>query len=186
MTTQNTYPKSMMHFHLLWLLLVLTAYIVISMTDLFPKWSIFHNVVLQTHFFVGLLVLVLVFPRLILRMRKYKEIPPITPELTKVNKIFVNIGHKALYVWMLLMPLFGWALASATYGSFDIYGIQIPGIVPQSRDNMILFRDLHEMFWGIGMVLISWHVAMALWHHFKMQDDTITRMFPWFKWRIKK
>lgn len=185
MTSNNTYPKSMMFFHLLGIILVLAAYVSVSMTELFSKWSVLNNTVLQTHFFVWLLVLVFVIPRFIVRLKKHKEIPPIVPALTKKNEILAHAWHIAIYVWMVVMPLLGWALASATYGSIDIYGIHIPGIVAKSKDTAKLLSELHEMCGWIGMFLISGHVIMALLHHFKMQDNTITRMFPWFKWRIK-
>lgn len=186
MTTQTTYPKSMMFFHLVWLLLVLGAYIAINMTELFPRTSIAHNLVLQTHFFVGLLVLIFVVPRFIIRVKKYKDVPPITPELTKTNKILANAGHIALYIWMVVTPLLGWALASASYWEVNIYGLHIPWIIAQSRDSAKLLRELHEVCAWIGVVLISGHIFMALLHHFKMKDNTMIRMFPWFKWRMKK
>lgn len=182
MTTQSTYPKSMMFFHLFGLWAVLAAYGVISMTELFSRWSTSYSIVLQTHFLVGFLVLILVLPRLLIRVKKIKDIPEIVPALSRTNQLLARAGHIVIYIWMIVMPLLGWALVSARMGSVDVFGIRIPGIVAQSPDIAKFLKELHEIFGSIGIFLILGHGAMALWHHYKMQDTTLTRMFPWWKW----
>ncbi|MDD3645772.1 MAG: cytochrome b [Candidatus Gracilibacteria bacterium] len=186
MSSNNTYPKSMMFYHLLGFLLVIAAYVTISMTDLFPRGSSLRGVAIQTHFLVGIILIMFFIPRFFIRVKKFKSIPPITPSLSKNNKILANLGHFALYAWMVIMPLLGWALVSANYGSVNIYGINIPGIIAQNKEIASLLKELHEVFAGLGMFLIIGHVVMALWHHFKKQNNTMIRMFPWFKWGMKK
>lgn len=182
---KSTYPKFMIFFHILGILCVILAFTLIYTQDLFGRWSSFRYIWMQGHFLAGLLVLVLVLPRFINRIREYKKIPPIVPSLTSINQLLAHVGHITLYIWMIVMPLLGWALASALYGSISIFGIQIPGIVAQSQDTAKLLRELHEACGGIWLLLVIGHWGMALLHHFKMWDNTLVRMFPWFAQRTK-
>lgn len=141
--------------------------------------------VLQTHFFIGFLVLLLVVPRFIIRAKNFKIIPPIVPALSPMNQLLAHAGHLALYAWMVVMPLLGWALVSAEMGGVDVFGIHIPGILAQNKDTAEIISELHGACAGIGMFLIIGHGVMALWHHYRMQDTTLIRMFPWWKWGRK-
>ncbi len=84
------------------------------------------------------------------------------------------------------MVISGWAFVSATLGSIDVFGIHIPGIIPVNKDSSRFFHEIHEILWGLGLFLIIWHISISFFHHFKIKDNALIRMFPYFKQRIKK
>ena len=170
----------MMSFHHLSLLFVVLAFGFIWTVDIFPRWSALSSWWMQGHFLAGLLVLLLVIPRFANRIWRFKSIPPITPELTRMNQLLAHMGHMVIYLWMVIMPLLGWALVSARFGGVNVFGLHIPGIVAQNRDTAKMLLELHEACGGIGLLLLLGHGAMALWHHFQRKDTTLVRMFPFF------
>lgn len=102
-----------------------------------------------------------------------------------MNQLLAHAGHLALYAWMVVMPILGWALVSAKLGGVDVFGIHLPGIVAQNRNTAEILEEVHSACGGIGMFLILGHMVLGLWHHYKIQDTTLIRMFPWWKWGRK-
>lgn len=171
----------MMVFHLLGVLFVALAFGFIWTVEILPRWLHLFDWWMQGHFLAGFLLLLLVLPRFVNRIWNFRKIPPITPELTRMNQLIAHMGHMAIYLWMVVMPLLGWALVSARFGGVDVFGLHIPGIVAQNKDTAKTLLELHEICGSLGLFLLLGHGAMALWHHFRMHDNTLVRMFPQFQ-----
>lgn len=185
MDRKDTFPKIMRCFHMIGIILILTAYIAIYTMDFFPWDSIMHNLVFQVHMFAWILVLFFVIPRFIVARINHKNIPQINPPLSKINKFFLELGHIFMYWWMILIPISGLLLISSQTWNISILGYQIPWLVSENTDSLRTYRELHEILWTIGLFLIWWHAFISLFHHFKIKDNTIIRMFPWVKQREK-
>lgn len=170
----------MMSFHILGLLCVILAFGFIWTVDILPRWSALFGWWMQGHFLAGFLLLLFVVPRFVNRIWNFRKIPPITPELSRVNQLLAHAGHMATYLWMFVMPLLGWALVSARFGGVNVFGLHIPGIVAQNPDTAKMLLELHEACGGIWLLLILGHGFMAFWHHFQRKDTTLVRMFPQF------
>lgn len=93
----------------------------------------------------GLSVLVFVVLRSVNRFMNYQKIPPIVPPLTSLNQTLAHVAHMMLYLWMIVMPLLGWGLLSASYGGITAFGIYIPEIIEENREAARFLRELHEI-----------------------------------------
>ncbi len=85
--------------------------------------------------------------------------------------------HRALYVLMLVVPLSGWAYASATGLDVLIFNrITVPGIAPVSEawENGLLL--VHRILTWTLIALVCLHVAGALKRSFVDRDGTLSRM----------
>lgn len=91
------------------------------------------------------------------------------------EKRLADLGHKALYVLMLAMPLSGVVLS--LYSKFGIKWFGIP-LVP-GLDNPALrevFTEVHETTAWLLIVLIVIHVAAAVKHKVVDKDGVLKRM----------
>ena len=101
----SRYARSARLLHWLMALLVLLAYVLILNRGQFERGSLERQWVTLSHFWVGLLVLALVLPRLLVRHRH--PVPPITPPLTLSLETVGRLTHYALYAFLLAQPLLG-------------------------------------------------------------------------------
>lgn len=123
----------------------------------------------------GLLVLILVAPRLAWRLTQI--IPQLAAHLPDWQKIVARFVHLTFYALMLALPITGWLMSSAAGIPVSLFGLlTLPDLVPP---NEYLFQRLIELHkWlGYGLIfLILVHVGAALRHHFLFKDDTLRRM----------
>lgn len=138
----------------------------------------------QYHKSVGLMILVLSIFRLIWRLTH--KTPPLPDSMKNWEKLAANLGHYALYFFMIAIPFLGWAMVStSSYGiPTIIFGLfEWPHITFLA--NLSNVADLHEIF-GEGHELLSWamiflllvHIAAALKHQFIIKDNLLKRMIP--------
>src|SRR4051812_16772299 len=103
------YPLSSRIFH--WLMAVLILFMLglgIYMTRILPKDAPNHLQVYELHKSFGVLVLILVFLRII--NRYIAGVPPLPESISKIERILANLGHFAVYVFMILVPLSGYLM----------------------------------------------------------------------------
>jgi len=155
---------------------VALAYLLINLVDLFERGTPARRAVMQSHFLAGLVVLALVLPRLLHRMRNAP--PPILPPVAAWEATLSRVTHVLLYAFLVVQPILG--LVSVWYGG---RGIGIPGTTLMLPSPLAENHDLHEQIedihgW-IGTVfyfVIGLHIVGALWHHFIRKDTTLRRM----------
>lgn len=131
---------------------------------------------MQWHYVAGLVVLVLVVPRLLLRI--YTRAPPIVPPPGALTAMTARLMHLALYAFLIVQPVLGWLQVS--YGGEHIVlpwlGWQLPTLVHPDAQSKEIAGEVHELTGNILYGLISLHVFAALWHHFVRRDNTLKRM----------
>jgi cytochrome b561 len=98
-------------FHWLILFLFLAVYASIELREVFPKGSEPREALKSWHFMLGILIFLLLWPRLISLRQGY--FPSINPEQPYWQKLLSRGMHLTLYGLMFLMPLTGWLLLSA-------------------------------------------------------------------------
>ena len=130
------------------------------------------------HKSVGLSILVLTLLRLGWRIANPAiPIPDSTP---RWQKVIARGTHVLFYVFLIAMPLVGWAASSAAgrdilwFGLFEWPALPIGG----GRETAGQLMDLHELAAKGLYVLIFLHVAGALKHHFLDRDNVLHRMIP--------
>lgn len=135
----------------------------------------------QWHKSAGVLVLWAVTLRLLLRWRL--KAPPLPDGFSAAEQHAAHWGHRALYAAMLLMPITGWLMVSASAFGLPtiVFGwFEWPHIPWVSRDKTIetLARTSHEWIAFAFIALIAVHAA-AVWKHHRDGIALLSRM----RWR---
>jgi cytochrome b561 len=85
--------------------------------------------------------------------------------------------HLTLFVLLLLMPVSGLLMAMSDGHAVGFFGLfEIPAFIPESVFAHDLFMVIHNAGQGILIVLLTGHIAAALYHQFYLRDGTLMRM----------
>lgn len=153
-------------------------YMTYLVDDLFERFAY-----TQTHKSWGFVVFALALVRIAWRL--LNRASPAEPSGTKRwEAMAARISHGAFYTLMLMMPLSGWLMASAStlqdsYGIknrvFDWFVLPDP-FVPGSQSLEAVFSAIH--FYGALALtaLLVVHAGAALKHHFVLRNSVLKRM----------
>jgi cytochrome b561 len=131
----------------------------------------------MTHKSVGLCVLTLATIRIAWRLTHQ---PPALPMMPSWQARASQVSHALLYLLMVLMPLSGWLMNSATGTPMKLFGVlRIPSLIEKSSEQVELWKSMHEIFAWSLVVLISVHIMAAIKHQFFQRDGLLRRM--WFR-----
>lgn len=125
------------------------------------------------HKSIGISVMVLILLRIFWRLT---HVAPAFPDTMKGwEKKLADLGHKALYLMMVVLPLSGFIMS--VYSKWGILWFGMPLV--KGLDNPALrdfFKEVHEISAWVIIVLIVLHVAAALKHKVIDRDDVMKRM----------
>lgn len=162
--------------HWLMVLLFVAVYGTMELRELFEKGSDPREAMKTWHFMLGMLVFVLVWLRLAARLSG--PAPAIQPELPSLQQLSSKLLHLALYALMIGMPLIGWLILSAAGKPIPFFGLELPALIGENKDLAKQLEELHEVIGTTGYFLIGLHTVAALYHHYIVRDNTLTRMLP--------
>ncbi len=138
----------------------------------------------QLHKSVGVTVLLLVLLRVIWRLTHRP--PPLPAAMPGVERAASSTVHLLLYALMLVMPLTGWAVVSASpmniptvlYGIVPWPHLPVLSTLTHKKPVEAVLQTLHA--WGAWIVIgiVAVHIAAALRHHFITRDAIMLRMLP--------
>lgn len=156
--------------------LIVLAYTLILSRSEFGKGSELRMFVVQSHFWIGLLILALAFFRVAERRRHTP--PGITPPLEGLLRTAATLSHYLLYAFLFAQPLLGLFTVLIEKGALPIPLTQllIPSPFPVSDRFAESLEDLHKLLGSIFYYVIGLHVIAAIWHHFVRKDNTLKRM----------
>ena len=174
--TTTRYGSLTIGLHWLMLMLFVAVYGTIELRELFEKGSDPREALKTWHFMLGMLVFVLVWLRLAARLSG--PTPAIQPEPPNLQQLSAKLLHLALYVLMIGMPLTGWLLLSAAGKPIPFFGLELPALIGENKDLGKQIKELHEFFGTVGYYLIGLHAVAALYHHYIVRDNTLTRILP--------
>lgn len=147
----------------------------------------------RIHTMLGTTVLVLFLPRLIWKLCNPEPHPDPAPQWQLLS---AKASHFALYFVLIAAPLSGWLGTGGRlvnfFGLFSIPTFRGSGFFESAfaMERGIIFQEFeipvdffHKQIMGEWFVwmLISVHVAAALYHHYKQHDNTLRRMVPGMK-----
>lgn len=142
------------------------------------------------HASVGVTVGLLFLPRLIWRLINTEPEPDPAPNW---QHLAAKGAHWALYFVLIAMPISGWfgfgIPVFKYFGTFEIPSFMGTGFFESAFATNLGFTFevweppldyFHKNIMGqkVLWVLILVHVGAALYHHFKMKDNTLKRMLP--------
>lgn len=157
-------------------LLISAVYATILLRENYPRGTDIREGLKAWHFMLGLVVLLLVFIRAIVRLTSRK--PLITPQPSAWQARLAGMTHFALYAFMLAMPIAGWLILSASGKMIPFFGLELPALIGPSKALADQVKALHETFGTVGYFLIGLHAVAAIFHHYVIKDNTLLRMLP--------
>lgn len=176
MSETARYPLALRRLHWLIALLVALAYLFIEQRGLFERGTAARVAMVQSHFWVGLSVLLLAAWRL--RIRRRSTAPSVTPAPPAWLAAPTRLMHVALYAFLVVQPLLGLATAWTDGKSVLIpfTDIALPALLAANESLAHELEGLHGLIGDIFYWVIGAHVVAALYHHFLRRDDTLRRM----------
>lgn len=129
------------------------------------------------HKWVGVTVFMLLLVRVGWRITHQ---PPALPEqMSKLQRIASHVGHTALYLLMIAIPISGWLMSSAKGYQTVWFGVlPIPDVLGKDKQLGDALAELHGALNGLLMFIVVIHVLAALKHHFIDRDNILRRILP--------
>jgi cytochrome b561 len=138
----------------------------------------------QLHKSVGITILALSLVRL--GWRLVNPVPPLPAGLRAWEARLARVTHVGLYALMMLLPLSGWMMVSASvwniptvlYGVVPLPHLPVLATLTDKAPVEQALKSVHGLLALSMMALFALHVAGALKHHLILRDDTLKRMLP--------
>ena len=170
------YSRPSRLFHWWMFAFVTLAYLLVNLVDLFERGTPTRRFVLQSHFLAGLVVLALVLPRILHRLRNAP--PPILPPIASWEASLSKLTHGLLYAFLVIQPILG--LLSVWLGgrgiSIPFTALTLSSPLAENHDLHEQLEDIHSWIGTVFYFVIGLHIVGALWHHFVRHDTTLRRM----------
>jgi cytochrome b561 len=130
----------------------------------------------NVHKSVGITIGLFILLRIIWRLTHR---PPALPEFMKPKeKILAKLGHVALYISMVCVPLSGFLGSSFSKYPIKYFGIELPKFLMANDSLKEIMKEIHEASVIILLILIAIHVLAVLKHLLIDKKNILTRM--WF------
>lgn len=168
------YGRAAMTLH--WVVAIVLAAALVLAWVLPRKSAPGYDAILELHKAVGMIVLVLVVPRLLWRLGN-----PVAPAvgLTPLEARLSELTHWALYAVMLIIPLTGYLFSSAEGQHIDFFGLfTTASPLPTDRTMSRPLEFIHKTGQYAIYGFVGLHVLAALYHHFVKRDGVLQRMLP--------
>ena len=151
-----------------------------------PGYQLTGFKLFQLHKSIGITILALALLRLVWRLTH--RAPPLPADMPPIEKVAAEGTHVLLYMFMLGMPLVGWAYVSASPFTVPtvLYGV-IPwphigflaGLPAASKAAVApVLRNLHDYGAYALILFVALHAGAALRHYFVQHDTILQRMIP--------
>lgn len=176
MSTHRCYSPWLRHLHWLIALFVTGALVLIEIKGWFPRGSASRTAVKWGHMQFGVAVLLLMLPRLFVRLRT--EVPPITPPLPRWQAAMSKLVHLVLYVLAFALPLLGVAMMFVAGKPWNLLGIPLPVAAVPDGALARQLHDLHETAGNVFLWVAIAHALAAVFQRYVQRDDTLQRMLP--------
>ena len=136
------------------------------------------------HKWAGVSVFVLVWLRLL--WRAFNPPPAYPSTMPAWQQRAAHLGHGALYVLMMVIPVSGWLLSSAKGVQTVWFGVlPLPDLLQKDKAMGHQLHEVHEALNFLLLGLLAAHVAAAFKHHWIDGDDILKRMLPFGSARDK-
>jgi len=144
--------------------------------DIAPRGTVARSATINLHKSIGLVLGVVILARLCWR---WLHAPPALPvAMPAWQRRAALIGHRALYVCMLAMPLSGYIASNFSRHGVKLFGVPLAPWGPDEPSVYAFFNGVHVGTAFLFCVLIAGHVVFALKHALIDHDEVFARMWP--------
>ena len=127
------------------------------------------------HLSIGSTILAVMLGRLGWRLSH--RVPPPPNDLASSLRGLSRITHYLLYALLIVIPLLGWANASARGWTVKLFGlIRLFPLLPTGSPIGRSLGDVHATLATAMLSVIALHVSGALYHAFVLGDGTVRRI----------
>ncbi|WP_406813307.1 cytochrome b [Mycobacterium sp. M23085] len=138
----------------------------------------YYPLLLAIHRPLGLLILTFAVVRLANRLTHRP--PPFLATMSRSERRIATWSEYLLYGLLLVQPLSGWAMLSATRVPITLVGpFALPGIAPHDIDVFAVLRQAHNVFAFLLFLTFTAHVCAVLFHTLVLRDRLLDRMALW-------
>ncbi len=163
-------------FHWLVVAMLIVQYsVALLLASFLPKSA--EEALANWHFAMGSSVCVVMLARLAWR---FTHAPPPPPaDLSPGLRLLSRATHWTFYAGFIVLPVLGWAAASAHGIHVKLAGL-IPLPMLGQKDNPIgkAMQTVHPALAVTLLALIALHIAGALYHAFVKRDEVLGRILP--------
>ena len=126
----------------------------------------------------GLTILTLFMVRVLWRL--LSSYPAPVKSLSTVERYAAKLGHLALYLFMLAIPISGILMVNSYGYPLKFWGIfTLPAIInAQSNSTSEMLTKIHEILANTMISFIAAHIFAALKHHIWDKNEVLLRMIP--------
>ncbi|MYN11807.1 cytochrome B [Pusillimonas sp. TS35] len=168
------YSRLLIALHWLTVILVVSAYALMEFKDIFPKGSAGREGMKTLHYSIGATILALTVIRL--PLRSLLGAPAIEPPPPHWQQSVAYALHALLYAMLLVLPVTGWLTLNADGHAVSAWGMPLPIVLNPNESLADILKDVHESIASLGYALVGLHALAALYHHYLLGDNTLTRM----------
>jgi len=127
----------------------------------------------------GLLILLLVVLRLLIRFRC--SLPALPAGLASWEVWGAKVGHTTLYVLMFAVPVLGYCMSSSYTQSDGVvfFGAFLPELLTKNDERFVVFQSLHKIGGYLLLAVIAMHILAVIKHRFWDRDtanNVLSRM----------
>ncbi|MCQ4165630.1 cytochrome b [Tahibacter harae] len=175
-TVATRYALPLRALHWATVAVIAVVYLVAEFRGYLPREGGQRALAMQWHMFLGLFVLLLVLPRIGLRL--VQPAPPILPPPARLLRWAALATHLLLYAFLIAQPVLGLITAQSAERAVAIPMTDwaLPALVGRDPGLHETAEELHEWLGTAFYFVIGLHAAAALWHHFAVRDNTLRRM----------
>jgi cytochrome b561 len=132
---------------------------------------------IPAHVSIGMIVLVLTLIRL--GYRGVHKPPPIPDDTPGWMRLGAHAGHFMLYALVIYMAILGIWMAAISPVDIRVFsGLNLSAFGNADPSQLAILRQFHFAGALVFVATIIAHIGGALWHHFILKDDVLTRMLP--------
>jgi superoxide oxidase len=170
------YASETIWMHWLMLVLIAAASALMEFKSISLRGSELRANMALMHYLLGIVIFAMVWPRLLSRLTGSE--PPITPTPPAWQATLAKATHLFLYAYLISLPVLGYLALSAAGKPVHLFWFDLPLLLGPDKALHKQLKDLHETGAAIGYFLIGIHALAALYHHYRVGDDTLRRMLP--------
>ncbi|MFY2735983.1 cytochrome b561 [Pseudocitrobacter sp. RIT415] len=171
---RDKYSGLQIGIHWLVFLLVIIAYCAMEFRGYFPRSA--RPVINMVHVSCGIAILVLMVARLLIRLKR--PAPPIVPKPKPMMTGMAHLGHLAIYLLFIALPVIGLVMMYNRGNPWFAFGLTMPHAAESNFEIVDMMKEYHILLANIGYWLIGLHALAALAHHYVWKDNTLLRMMP--------
>lgn len=157
-----------------------------------PGDAAYFRAAYRMHMSGGMALLALSF--LCVTWRLLHAYPSLPRDMHAVTRVLAKAAHILLYVFIIAVPVTGWAILSARNSHAVIVGkLSWPSIAlltQMTYEQRVGLNDvllpIHSTASYFALGLVGLHVAATVYHHFWRGDTVLLRMLPRMKTRTNQ